>query len=380
VKFQLGKKLAFFSFWVMCFFSTIVNASLVPQKLHLYVWSSYIPVEIIKEFEQETGIDVIIDVYDSNDVLEAKLLTGTSGYDVVCPSAWPYVGPQIQAGIYQPLNKTLLPNLKHMDPFLIEKLKEIDPSNQYVVPYMWGVTGIGYNKQAVKKCYPEAKSDSLAVLFDEEHAKRLSKCGISLLDEAVDVIPLVLLYLGLDPNSQDPKDLARAADLLGRLQPYVTRFGIYQSSYDLGAGDLCVVLGWSTEVLKAIQIAADMHNGVEIGFIVPKEGTSMWVDVFAIPKSAPHPENAHKFIDFIMRPEIAARASNEIASATANRSAIRLVDAKLRKDSAIYVPDNVRQRLYVDKVMPQEFIRQRSRVWLDIKAGRRQNQNTKGKE
>lgn len=380
MKFQLGKKLAFFSFWVMCFFSTIVNASLVPQKLHLYVWSSYIPVEIIKEFEQETGIDVIIDVYDSNDVLEAKLLTGTSGYDVVCPSAWPYVGPQIQAGIYQPLNKTLLPNLKHMDPFLIEKLKEIDPSNQYVVPYMWGVTGIGYNKQAVKKCYPEAKSDSLAVLFDEEHAKRLSKCGISLLDEAVDVIPLVLLYLGLDPNSQDPKDLARAADLLGRLQPYVTRFGIYQSSYDLGAGDLCVVLGWSTEVLKAIQIAADMHNGVEIGFIVPKEGTSMWVDVFAIPKSAPHPENAHKFIDFIMRPEIAARASNEIASATANRSAIRLVDAKLRKDSAIYVPDNVRQRLYVDKVMPQEFIRQRSRVWLDIKAGRRQNQNTKGKE
>ncbi|MBN9565765.1 MAG: extracellular solute-binding protein [Alphaproteobacteria bacterium] len=352
----------------------------MPQKLHLYVWSSYIPVEIIKEFEQETGIDVIIDVYDSNDVLEAKLLTGTSGYDVVCPSAWPYVGPQIQAGIYQPLNKTLLPNLKHMDPFLIEKLKEIDPSNQYVVPYMWGVTGIGYNKQAVKKCYPEAKSDSLAVLFDEEHAKRLSKCGISLLDEAVDVIPLVLLYLGLDPNSQDPKDLARAADLLGRLQPYVTRFGIYQSSYDLGAGDLCVVLGWSTEVLKAIQIAADMHNGVEIGFIVPKEGTSMWVDVFAIPKSAPHPENAHKFIDFIMRPEIAARASNEIASATANRSAIRLVDAKLRKDSAIYVPDNVRQRLYVDKVMPQEFIRQRSRVWLDIKAGRRQNQNTKGKE
>ncbi len=366
---------------MMFLFTPIVNASLEPQKLHLYAWSNYIPVEIIEEFEQETGIKVIVDVYDSNDVLEAKLLTGTSGYDVVCPSAWPYVGPQIEAGIYQPLNKKLLPNLKHMDPFLMAKIKEIDPDNQYVVPYMWGVTGIGYNKKAVQKCYPEAKCDSFAVLFDEEHARRLSKCGISLLDEAVDVIPLVLLYLGLNPNSQDPNDLKKAADLLGRLHPYVTRFGICQSSHDLGGGDLCVVLGWSTEILKAIQTAEDMQNGIEVGFIIPKEGTTMWVDVFAIPKSAPHPENAHKFIDFIMRPEIAARASNTIASATANKSAIRLVDPQLRKDPSIYVPDHVRQRLYVDKVMPQEFIRLRSRVWLDVKSGRRQkNQNTQAKE
>ncbi len=376
----MNKKLAVFSFLVMVFFATIVNASFPPQRLHLYTWSDFVPQDIIHDFERETGIKVIIDVYDSNDVLEAKLLTGTSGYDVVCPSAWPYVGPQIEAGIYQPLNKKLLPNLKHLDPFLMGKLKEIDPDNQHVLPYMWGVTGVGYNKKAVQKCYPEAQCDSLAILFDEKHAKRLSKCGISLLDEAVDVIPLVLIYLGLDPNSQDPNDLKKAADLLGRLHPYITRFGIYQSSYDLGGGDLCAVLGWSTEILKAIQTAEDLQNGIEIGFIVPKEGTSMWVDVFAIPKSAPHPENAHKFINFIMRPEIAARASNAIAAATANKSAVALVDPQMQKDPAIYVPDDVRQRLFVDKVMPPEFIRLRSRVWLDVKSGRSHNDNTQSKE
>ncbi|HEX3537009.1 MAG TPA: polyamine ABC transporter substrate-binding protein, partial [Stellaceae bacterium] len=281
--------------------------------LHVYNWSDYIAPDTISGFEKETGIRVTYDVYDGNEVLEAKLLAGHSGYDIVVPSASPYLGRQIAAGAYRPLDKAKLPGLDKLDPRILALVAQLDPGNRYGVPYLWSVTGIGYNPALVARALGGDPPDSFALLFDAAYAQKLAHCGISILDTPQEVFPAALSYLGLPPDSRSPADLDAAATLLQRIQPDVRKFHSSQYINDLATGDLCVALGYSGDVIQARNRAAEAENGVEIAFRVPREGAQMAVDMLAIPKDAPHPDNAHAFIAYILRPQVIAAITNAVS-------------------------------------------------------------------
>ena len=339
-------------------------------ELHVYNWSDYIAPDTIANFTKETGIAVTYDVYDGNEVLEAKLLAGQSGYDVVVPSASPFMAREIQAGAIRPLDKTKLPNLKNLDPAMLALAAEADPGNQYGVPYLWSVTGIGYNETLVAKALgAEAPRDTLALLFDPANAKKLADCGISLLDTPQEVFPAALAYLGLDPKSRDPGDLDKAAALLKKIRPYIRKFHSSQYINDLANGDICIALGYSGDVIQARNRSAEAKNGVEIAFRVPKEGAQFAIDMFAIPKDAPHPDNALKFIDYILRSEVIAAISDAVSYPNPNLAAAALVKPEVRDDPGVYPPDAVKKLFYVDLPAPRDYERARTRAWNRVKAG-----------
>ena len=338
--------------------------------LNIYNWSDYIAEDTIKRFETETGIKVHYDVYDSNEVLEAKLMAGHSGYDLVVPSANPFFARQILAGVYQKLDKEKLANYGNLDPQILAAAANADPGNQYGVPYLWGTTGVGYNIEKVKAALGDKASlDSLKLIFDPASAKKLAACGLSLLDTPQEVFPAALAYLGRDPLSRDPKDLDKAAETVLDIRPFVRKFHSSQYINDLANGDLCVAFGFSGDVIQAENRAQQAKNDVEIGYFIPKEGAMMWVDMMAIPKDAPHPENALRFIDFILRPEVVAAISNTVAYANPNLLATDLVDEDIRNNPGIYPPPEVRQRLFFDKPVTQQYERLRTRAWTKVKTG-----------
>ena len=350
----------------------VVSAQAEEPVLHVYNWSDYIAEDTLQKFEAATGIKVVYDVYDSNEVLEAKLLAGHSGYDVVFPTDKPFAQRQIQAGIYATLDRAKLPNYKNLDPQILHNLaQEVDPGNTHVVPYMWGTTGIGYNVKKVHEALGDALPlDSWALLFDPKYAAKLSSCGLSLMDDETEVMGAALIYLGKDPNTTDPKDFQAAADLLAKVRPYIKYFHSSQYINDLANGDTCVAQGYSGDVLQARDRAEEAGNGVEVAYIIPKEGALMWVDVMAIPADAPHPDNALKFINFMMEPQIIADASNYVAYANANAAALPLVEEGIRTDPGIYPPAAVKARLVAPKVMPPALQRIKVRTWTRIKTGR----------
>ena len=283
--------------------------------LHVYNWSDYIAPDTIADFEKETGIAVTYDVYDGNEVLEAKLLAGHSGYDIVVPSASPYMARQIKAGAYRTLDKSKLPNWQNLDPQLLALAATADPGNAHGVPYLWSVTGIGYNTAMLDRALgPEAPRDTLALLFDPALARKLEGCGIGLLDTPQEVFPAALTYLRLDPKSRDPADLDRAAELIQRVRPYVRKFHSSQYINDLATADLCIALGYSGDVIQARNRAREAESAVEIAFRVPREGAQMSIDMLGIPADAPHPDNALLFINYILRPEVIAAVSNALIS------------------------------------------------------------------
>lgn len=341
--------------------------------LHVYNWSDYIAPDTVANFAKETGVAVTYDVYDGNEVLETKLLAGNSGYDVVVPTAMPYMARQIAAGAYRALDKAKLPNLKNLDPAIVAMVAGADPGNAHGVPYLWGVTGIGYNKALVEKALgptgSESPPDSLALIFDPAYAKKLAGCGISILDTPQEVFPAAFSYLGIDPQSRNPADLDKAVAMLKAIRPYVRKFHSSQYISDLANGDLCISLGYSGDVIQARSRAAEAKNGVEIVFHVPKEGALMAVDMLGIPKDAKHPENAHRFIDYLLRPQVIADVTNAVSYPNPNLAATPLVKPEIRDDPGIYPTEAVRRLFHLDVPATRDYERARTRAWNRVKAG-----------
>jgi putrescine transport system substrate-binding protein len=339
-------------------------------RLNVYNWSDYIAPDTVQKFADETGITVTYDVYDSNEVLEAKLLAGQSGYDVVVPSASPFMARQIAAGVYRPLDKSKLTNWKNLDPHMLELVAAADPQNAHGVPYLWSVTGIGYDMAKVRAALgDQAPLDSWALVFDPDTAKKLADCGVSLLDTPQEVFPAALAYLGRDPRSRDLKDLDAATAALEKIRPYIRKFHSSQYINDLANGDLCLALGYSGDVLQARNRAREAGNNVEIAFRTPKEGAQMSIDMLGIPADAPHPENALRFIDYILRADTIAAVTDAVSYPNPNLAATALVKAEIRDDPAVYPPEAARAHFWVDTPAPPEFERARTRAWTRLKSG-----------
>jgi putrescine transport system substrate-binding protein len=347
-----------------------LRAATEEPRLNVYNWSDYIAPDTIPKFEAETGIKVTYDVYDGNEVLEAKLLSGRSGYDVVVPSASPFMARQIAAGVYRPLDKAALPGWTNLDPHILELVDAADPGNEHGVPYLWSDTGIGYNETQVHAALGEtAPVDSLALIFDPGIAEKLAPCGISLLDTPQEVFPAALAYLGLDPKSRDLGDLDKALTALQKIRPYIRKFHSSQYINDLAGGGLCVALGYSGDVIQARNRAREAGNKVRIAFHVPKEGAMMSVDMLGVPADAPHPQNAQRFADYLLRPAVIADITNSVWYPNPNLPATALVKPEIRNDPAVYLPEEIRRRLYVDLPAPPAYERARTRAWTRMKSG-----------
>jgi putrescine transport system substrate-binding protein len=360
---------------VLCLSAAVLLAQGVARAddgktLNIYNWSDYIADDTVARFETETGIKVHYDVYDNNETLETKLMAGHSGYDLVVPSATPFMAREIAAGAFQPLDKEKLSNYGNLDPQILGFVAGADPGNQYGVPYLWGTTGIGYNPDKVKAALgAKAPVDSLKLIFDPANAKKLSECGVSLLDTPQEIFPAALAYLGREPLSREPQDLDKAAEAVLAIRPYIRKFHSSQYINDLANGDLCVAFGYSGDVIQAKNRAADAKNGVDIAYSIPKEGAMLWVDMMAIPKDAPHAQNALLFIDFILRPEIIAAISNTVAYANPNLLATDLVDDEIRTNPGVYPSAEMRARLFFDKPATPQYDRLRTRAWTKVKTG-----------
>jgi putrescine transport system substrate-binding protein len=337
--------------------------------IHVYNWSDYIAEDTIAKFEAATGIKVVYDVYDSNEVLEAKLLAGSSGYDVVVPTSQ-FLQRQVGAGVYQPLDKSKLPNLANMDPGLMEDAAAYDPDNAHSIIWMWGTTGIGYSVAAVEeRLGAEAPTDSWALVFDPQYAEKLADCGISFLDSSSDMLPSAMAFLGIDPKSTEAEDLEAATALLETVRPFVRYFHSSQYISDLANGEICVAVGFSGDVFIAADRAVQAGNGVEIAYSVPKEGAEQWFDLAAIPVDAPNPEGAHAFLNFVMEPQIAADITNHVWYANANAASWPLVDPEIYGDPSIYPPAEVQEKLFPTVPYDARTERLITRLWTGLKTG-----------
>jgi putrescine transport system substrate-binding protein len=336
--------------------------------VNVYNWSDYIDTSVIADFEKEYGIKVNYDVFDSNEVLETKLLTGHTNYDVVSPSG-PFLARQIQAGVYQKLNKALLSNLPDLDPEVARKEAEYDPWNAYAITYMWITSGPGYNVEKIKQRMPDAPLDSLHMLYDPAVVAKFADCGVSLLDAPTEVVSSVLIYLGKDPNSASVEDLQAAEKALMAIRPYI-RY-VHSSRYidDLANGETCLALGWSGDVKQAHDRAKEAGKGIDIGYNIPKEGAVSNYDVMAIPADAPHPKNAHLFINFLLRPEIAARNTNLVKYANGDTPTPAISEA-LRNDPGVYPPPEMLAKLHPEPTRTPEYTRLLTRTWTRFKTGK----------
>ena len=342
-----------------------------PERVvNVYNWSDYIDPTVLEDFTKETGITVKYDTFDTNDMLETKLLAGRTGYDVVVPTAY-FLARQIAAGVFQKLDKSKLPNLKNAWDEIMRRLSTYDPGNQYAVNYMWGTTGIGYNVEKVRAILgPDAVVDSWDVVFKPEILAKFEGCGVHMLDSSDDVFAAAFRYLGLDPNSREPADFEKATDLLMTVRPFVRKFHSSEYLNALASGEICLVLGYSGDVKQAQKRAAEAKNGVEIGYAIPKEGAQLWFDNLAIPKDAKNVAEAHALIDFLLRPDIAARNSNVISYANGNAASRPLVDPAITSDKTVYPDAATMARLYTISSHDQKTQRLMNRLWTRVKTGK----------
>lgn len=345
------------------------TASADEQVLNVYNWSDYIQPSVIKDFEKETGIHVNYDVFDSNEILETKLLTGHTNYDIVVPSA-AFMERQLQADIYQKLDKSLLPNLKNLDPVIQEALAVYDPGNQYAVDYMWITSGVGYNAADIKARMPDAPVDTWRMIFDPAVVSKFADCGVSILDAPSEVVATVLLYIGRNPNSNSPGDLKAAEQVLKSIRPYVRYVDSSRYIDNLANGEICLAMGWSGDVKQAHDRAQEANKGVDVVYSIPREGAIINLDVIGIPADAPHVRNAHLFIDYLLRPEVAAQNSNLIKYANAVLPSIEPLDPSVRNDPGVFPPPEVRARLIPERARPPEYQRILTRAWTRFKTGK----------
>lgn len=336
--------------------------------VNIYNWSDYIDESILTDFTAETGIRVVYDVFDSNEILETKLLAGGSGYDIVVPTGT-FLQRQIQAGVFQPLQKEKLPNLKNMWPEISERLSKYDPGNTYAINYMWGTTGIGYNVAAVRERLGVDSIDSWAVIFTPETLAKFADCGVMMLDAPDEIFRAAMNFLGLDPDSTDPADYEKATELLMSIRPSIQKFHSSEYINALANGDICLAVGWSGDILQARDRAAEADRGVEVEYAIPKEGALMWFDNMAIPSDARNVEEAHAFLDYIMRPEVMAKASNYVYYANGNLASKAFLNEDVIGDPAIYPSDEATARLYTVSPFDARLQRTVTRLWTQVRTG-----------
>jgi len=338
--------------------------------VNFYNWSNYMAPDVLEAFTKETGIKVVYDTFDANETLETRLLAGKSGYDVVVPTAY-FLQRQITAHIFQKLDKSKLPNLANAWPMVTQRLATYDPGNLYAANYMWGTTGIGYNVKTVQKILgPDAKIDSWDIVFKPENLAKFRDCGVHLLDSADDIFPAALSYLKLDPNSTKQADLEKAADLVSKVRPYVRKFHSSEYLNALATGEICLVVGWSGDVMQARARAAEAKGNVEIGYTIPKEGAQMFFDNLAIPADAQHVAEAYELINYLYRPEVAAKNSDFLSYANGNLASQKLVDPKILNDKNIYPDDATLAKLFVITARDPATQRIINRLWTKVKTGR----------
>jgi len=337
--------------------------------VNVYNWSDYIAEETLAQFTAETGITVNYDVYDSNDTLEARMLAGSSGFDVVVPTG-NYMQRQISAGVYQPLNRDLLPNLANMDPHLMGLAAAFDAGNEHAVVYLWGTTGIGYNAAAVaERMGEDYEVDSWALVFDPEIASKFADCGIAFLDDHTEILPAALRYIGLDPLSTDEADLEAAVAMLEQVRPFLRYFHSSQYISDLANGEICVAVGWSGDILQAGERASEVGNGIEVGYAIPDEGANLWFDMMAIPVDAPNPEAAHAFINFMMDAEVAAANTNFVQFPNANAASNEFIDPEILADETIYPSAETQANFWTLRPHDSRTDRMITRLWTRVRTG-----------
>ena len=339
------------------------------RTLRVYNWFDYITPQTLTDFQKDANVKLVYDIFDTNEALEAKLLTGNSGYDVVVPSNV-FLAKQIEAGVFQPLDRSKLPNWQHLDPKLMKLLEANDPGNKFAVPYMYGTILIGFNPDKVKAVLGEnAPVDSWDLIFKPENISKLKQCGVALLDSPSEIMPLALQYLGLDPNSSKAADYKKAEELILKIRPSVTYFHSSKYMADIANGDICVAVGYSGSFSQAANRAKEAKNGVVVDMRLPKEGAPIWFDMLSIPKGAANPEDAHKFINYLLRPEVIAPISDFVGYPNPNKDATEKVDPSIRNNPNLYPTDDAMAKLYTLKPLDRDGERARTRAWTRIKSG-----------
>ena len=348
-----------------------LSFSLYAEEVRVYNWSDYIDQSVIDQFEESTGIKVIYDVFDSNEVLEGKLLAGSTGYDIVSPSI-EYLGRQIRADIHLELDKTAIPNFNNLDPIMMEILSSMDPENKYAIPYLWGTTGIGFNRSAIDEIMGEGfKMNTFDILFKPDLIKNFEKCGIAFLDAPSEVFKAALFYIGKNPNTKDPSDYrGEAYELLKSIRPYIRYFHSSKYINDLANGEICLVFGWSGDILQAGDRAREVNNGVSIEYEIPREGGQIWVDMMSIPNDAPNAENAHLFLDFILEPEVMAMISNKVKFPNAIPESKKFISKDILNNKAIYPDQQTLNKLFLAEIANPRVDRMMTRQWINIKTGK----------
>ncbi len=355
--------------WGIFFLLLISPVQAAPSKtVNVYCWAYVLSPEVLHQFEKETGIKVNLDVYDSSEVMETKLFTGNSGYDVVVVTVWPYLSRQVEAHLYQPLQPLRIPTWKGLDPDLLKRMEEADPGNKFALPFIWGTTGFAYNKKMILDRNSKAPVKSLAMLFDPTVVSKFADCGVMLIDSPVDVFPAVLSYLKLDPTSGSEEDLNKATQTLSHIRPFIRKFQAEPATEDLTSGNYCLVQGFSGDLLLARNLSQE--TGIDIEYVIPEEGADLWIDAFAIPHDAPHGDAAHAFINFILRPDIIAKITNTIAIANSVPSSFSFMNEHIRTDPLIYPSKEILSTLYVNKTHSPKYERLRLRQWTRVKTGR----------
>ena len=340
------------------------------RTVNFYNWSNYMAPGVLEDFTRETGIKVVYDTFDANETLETRLMAGKSGYDVVVPTAY-FLQRQITANIFQKLDKSKLPNLANAWPVVTQRLATYDPGNLYAANYMWGTTGIGYNvKMAQKILGPDAKIDSWDIVFKPENLAKFKECGVHMLDSADDIFPAALGYLGLDPNSTRQADLEKAADLIAKIRPSVRKFHSSEYLSALATGEICLVVGWSGDIMQARSRAAEAKSDVEIGYSIPKQGAQMFFDNLAIPADAKNVAEAYELINYLYRPDVAARNSDFLSYANGNLASQKLIDPKILNDRNIYPDEATLNKLFVITARDPATQRIINRLWTRVKTGR----------
>jgi putrescine transport system substrate-binding protein len=338
--------------------------------LNIYNWSDYIAEDTVKNFEKETGIKVRYDLFDNNEILNSKLVAGKSGYDVVVPTA-PWARLQIDGKLLRKLDKSKLPNLKNLDPEIQAKLASIDPGNDYLVDWLWGYTTVGINVNKVKAALGgmPMPDNAWELIFNPKYASKLKSCGVSFLDSPSEVLPAALMYIGKPAYSKNAADYAEAGKVLQAIRPYVTLFSSSGYINDLANGAVCVAMGWSGDINIARQRAVDAKNGNVIEALVPKTSAALMFDTMAIPADAPHPNNAHLWINYILRPEVHASLTNKVFYANPNAASVKFVKKDIANNRTVFLPDEDKKRMAAPEPVPSDIRRNITRIYTKFKTG-----------